>query len=160
MLVRNILPLKKESSVPGKYDIYPSFKIRENRISEGYASLAREICRHRIIKIDGFSGVFFDDFKQKIDFFLTYSGFKAAWHYTGRFMNDPGKILDLTKPFSGAMILSLAPGVQCLSGISSKRNSPGTMICENDNEITIFYGPGAFLTGLPGLLIIYRYPEE
>lgn len=160
MFVRNILPMKKESSVRGEYDIYPSFKIRENLISEGYESLAQEICRHWIIKIDGFSGVFFDDFKLKIDFFLTSAGYKAVWYDTGRFMNDPEKILNLTKPFSGDNDPLF--GTRCTLPLKDffKKEFPGNLICENDNEIIIFYGPGAFLTSLPGLLLYIDIPKN
>jgi mannose-6-phosphate isomerase class I len=75
-------------------------------------------------------------------------------------MNDPEKILALTKPFSGGDDPLF--GTRCtlpLRDFFSEEFS-GNMICENDNEITIFYGPGAFLTGLHGLLIYIDIPKN
>jgi len=160
MFYRNILPPRKEATVPGKYDIYPTFKIRDSLISEGYASLAREICRHRVIKIDGYSGVFFEDFRRKIDFFLNDAGYKTIWHETSRFMKDSETILNLTKPFSGGNDPLF--GTRCTLPLRDffKDESPGNIQYEKDNEIIIFCGQGAFLTGLPGLLLYIDMPKN
>ncbi len=157
---QKILPLIKEYAVPGKYDIYPAFKTKDCIISEGYETLATEISRHRFVKIDGYSGVFFDDFRQRIDSYLKAAGYNAVWHDVARFMKDPENVLDLTKKYSGGKDPLF--GTRCTLSIEDffiekfHENLP----LVTGTDIFIIYGPGAAILGQAGLLVYIDIPKN
>jgi len=61
-----LLPEHKPVHSEGNYDIYPSFKLEENRIFEGYDSLADILLNARTVIIDGYIGVFYDNFRNNL----------------------------------------------------------------------------------------------
>lgn len=157
---QKLLPLLKDSHESGKYDIYPSFNIPDNQIFFGYDSLAREISRYRSVLIDGYSGVFFNDFRKHIDSYLKDHGFNAAWTNTEDFFKDPGTINEFIRPFSGNNDPLF--GKRCsleledFFEIDSLKSIPGSYSC----DIDIIIGPGAFLTGREGLRIYIDIPKN
>lgn len=57
-----LLPLYKNKTETGNYDIYPSFKIDDGKILDGIAALVDEISKYDTITIDGYIGVFWENF--------------------------------------------------------------------------------------------------
>jgi len=95
------LPESKPYSIPGKYDIYPAFKLEDKQINRGFDALTELILKHRNVIIDGYIGVFFDDFSEKLDQKLKSRRIKTSWKMTGDFMKDPDAIEKLISPFTG-----------------------------------------------------------
>jgi len=60
-------PAKKVKTKKGKYEIYPTLPIEEGKVFRGYTSLTKSIANEKVIVIDGYSGIFFDDFRNKLE---------------------------------------------------------------------------------------------
>jgi hypothetical protein len=77
-----LLPDVKPVPSEGSYDIYPAFKLEENQISEGFESLAEAILKHKTVIIDGYIGVFYDHYCNKLDEYLKKKGIQTSWKST------------------------------------------------------------------------------
>jgi len=76
---QHLLPETKPLPGAGKYDIYPAHHLDDGQISEGFESLAKYIGKHTCIIIDGYVGVFYDYFREKLDEKLRNTGYKTSW---------------------------------------------------------------------------------
>lgn len=154
------LPLRKEYSGSGKYDIYPSFIIPDNKIFEGYESLAQEICRHKTVIIDGYEGVCFNYFRNRIDALLISKGYSVEWTDISSFLKHPETILALKKPFLGGDDPLF--GTRCTLDLEDFFNSDAlkNITLNQDHDINIIIGPGSYLSGLEGLLIYIDLPKN
>ena len=73
-------PLQKSKLIQNTYDIYPAFDIGDGKILSGFESIVKEIKNEKIIIIDGYIGVLWDEFKanmvthfnKKIKFFFLF----------------------------------------------------------------------------------------
>ena len=155
-----MLPVNKPSLTEGKYDIYPSYKIKDNQIFAGFETLAEKITDHRIIIIDGYSGAFFDLFQQRLDELLKRNCFSASWVNTSRFFKPEAEIRAMTAPFLG--------GDDPLFGKKTTLNLSDFFIAEklkyfqpdNNFDFNIIIGPGASLATWKGLLIYIDIPKN
>ena len=97
---QDIAPLNHNATNDGAYDIYPSHKTNKS-ISMGFSELALEIINHKNIAIDGYIGVFYDDFKEKLDIEFNKLGKKAYWWDVYSAMKAPEAIDEMLKPYLG-----------------------------------------------------------
>jgi len=75
-----LMPVNKQIPAKGKYDLYPTLRIEDGKIDEGFASLARAVANEKQLIIDGYVGVFFDKFREKLDAEFRKLGKKTQWH--------------------------------------------------------------------------------
>lgn len=155
-----MLPLIKPPPVKGKYDIYPSFRIDDNNVSEGYDSLFKCIRKNRLIIIDGYNGAGFDAFRENLEKILEREGITSSWKNFRDFYLPEKKIREITNPFLGesdplfgtrtSLVLEdlLIPG---------KKES---YIPDPGYDINFVIGPGASLIQQPGLLIYIDIPKN
>src|SRR5665647_1010027 len=142
-----LLPEVKPLSREGNYDIYPSFKMDDNQISEGFELLAELFLDRKQIIIDGYIGVFFDYFREKFDGYLIKHGVKTAWKSTLDFLKPPDFIEKMVSPFLG--------GDDPLFGTRTTLNLEDffdpDLIRESRpdpySDINIIIGPGASFAG-------------
>jgi len=74
-----IIPEKRVPTTQQGYDIYPAFKIK-GTIHHDFNSLAKWITdQKKDVVIDGYSGVYWDQFISKLDQHLTANGQKVNW---------------------------------------------------------------------------------
>jgi mannose-6-phosphate isomerase class I len=154
------LPAVKPAINKGVYDIYPSFKMDENQVNSGFASLAEVLLKHKTIIIDGYIGVYYDQFRESLNSCLNSKGAKTSWHNTSEFLKDPDNISGIVSPFTGdddpvfgyRTTLKLADFFDLirLQGISSDPSS----------DLNIVIGPGATLTGWKGFLVFLDLPKN
>jgi len=154
------LPPAKPFSAPGDYDIYPSFKLQDNQINNGFDSLVEIVMKHRNIIIDGYVGVFFDDFSAKLDQKLKFCGIKTSWKKASELMKDSASIEEMVSPFTGGddpvfgkrTLLSL---IDFFDGDKLKRYRP-----DLEADVNFLVGSGASLAGSYDLLIYLDLPKN
>jgi len=155
-----LMPVSKEVSVKGMYDLYPTLKIEDGKIAEGFESLAQQIAGEKQIIIDGYIGVFFIEFKEKLDAELNKLGKKAAWKSADDALKSEDEINLMIEPFLGGddpifgkrTTLEL---VDLYDDAKFKELKP-----EQDADINIMIGCGAALAGWKGLLIYIDLPKN
>jgi len=155
-----LLPVSKPSLAEGEYDIYPAFRITENKISKGFGALAEIIKNYSRVIIDGYNGVFFDIFQNTLDKILSQNGRRISWINTSSFYKPEQQIREMTAPFLG--------GNDPLFGkISSLKledffieDTITSVEPDTDSDLSILIGPGASLASWEGLLIYIDIPKN
>jgi mannose-6-phosphate isomerase class I len=155
-----ILPGKKPYPSEGDYDIFPSFKLEDNLIFEGFESLAAIIAYHGTVIIDGYIGVFFDNFRECLDKVLKADGIRTSWKNTNDFLKPSEITDDLIFPFlrgddpifGRRTTLNLKDFFN-LSLLKESKPDP-------DADLNIIIGPGASLADWKGFLVYVDLPKN
>lgn len=155
-LLPDIKPLNNE----GRYDIYPSFRLEEDTINEGFLSLASAIAKHKTVTIEGYGGVFFERFRDKLHEELLKLGVRCSWFNSSDYLKSPEIIDEMISPFMGGddplfgkrTTLTLEDFFD-LEKLKEVR--PG-----KDSDLNLVIGPGASFAGWPGLLIYIDIPKN
>jgi mannose-6-phosphate isomerase class I len=155
-----LLPDKKPSPVSGSYDIYPAVKLKDNEIPEGFKALGEIVARQKTVVLDGYGGVFWDLFREKLDKQLKDKGLKTCWKNTSDFLKPAETIDEMISPFLGGddpLFGKRADlDLEHFFDMQSIRNLPQ----HNDADINILIGPGASLSGWKGLLVYIDIPKN
>jgi mannose-6-phosphate isomerase class I len=154
------LPEIKPTSPSGNYDIYPSYNLGDNQIISGFKSLAEVILKNKIVLIDGYVGVFYDQFRVDLDEELKNKGYKISWKKTSDFLKPSVVIEEMVSPFLGGDDPLF--GTRTTLTLADFFDLPGLMGFTPDTsaDINILIGPGAFLSGLIGFHIYLDLPKN
>jgi mannose-6-phosphate isomerase class I len=155
-----LLPVVKPQPAAGKYDIFPSLRINDNQIFCGFESLAEKIKRFRRVTIDGYGGVFFDIFQDRLHKILTNEGFTISWKKSSDFYKPEWQILEMTSQFLG--------GDDPLFGRRTTLKLEDYFIPEmlesvrpeEGSDINILIGPGSSMARWDGPLIYIDIPKN
>jgi mannose-6-phosphate isomerase class I len=154
------MPVSKPIPVNGRYDIYPAFILDDGQIFEGFESLASIVMNHNTVIIDGYTGVFFDQFHEKLENIFKERVLKTSWIETSGFLKVPEIIEEIISPFTG--------GDDPLFGKRTNLNIEDffevpllkKISPDPEADINIIIGPGASLAGWTGLLIYIDLPKN
>jgi mannose-6-phosphate isomerase class I len=157
---QHLLPKIKLQTDPESYDIYPAFKLDNEQISEGFESLAEIISKHRIIILDGYIGVFYDQYHEKLDRYLKIHGKKTSWKNVSDYIKKPYVIEKMVAPFIG--------GDDPIFGKRTNLNLEDFFDLPQINklspdptaDINLIMGPGATLAGWKGFLVYIDLPKN
>ena len=155
-----LIPDTRPSISEGRYDIYPAFKLQDNQIQEGFASLARVLSKHRTVTLEGYAGVFYNEFRENIDEHLKALGLKTSWKDTTDFLKTPEMIDEMISPFMGGDDPLFGKranlDIEDFFDLEALRKfSP-----DPDADINFIIGPGAALSGRKGLLAYIDLPKN
>jgi len=126
----------------------------------GFASLAARLRNENLVMIDGYGGVFFDDFVNDLAAALTDIGISVTTISVESALQDPSAIEALLEPFLGGddplfgtrCTLELSD-LFCPERLAQMRSMP-------DTGLTIIYGPGAFLAPRDGIRWYIDLPKN
>jgi len=155
-----LLPVKSSHEDNGKYDIYPSFKIGEDKIILGLESLSKFIHQEECVIIDGYLGVFYDRITEGLENELSKLGKKVRWHEVSNAMKTEEEIDHLIEPFLGGddPIFGTRAGIN-LRDYFDKDKLAGIKI-DPSTDINILIGTGAALAKWKGVLIYIDLPKN
>ncbi len=155
-----LLPEIKPESHNESYDIYPSFRIDENQILKGFNSIAELFTGYRNIIIDGYTGVFYDDFRKKISKYLNFRGKKLSWQRSLDFLKPAEEIDRMISPYTGGD--DPVFGKKTDLSLEDFFNIPGlkSIKPDQDADISFIIGPGASMAGWKGLLVYIDLPKN
>ncbi len=152
--IHNFLP-------EGKYDIYPGFPLPNGKIFSGFESLAKQIIKSgRNIVIDGYGGIFWQDFRDKLNGELEKFGQIATWQNVESAMFPPSKIKEIINPFLGGT--DPVFGKRYTGGIEDLFDPEKLRKLKPNNQakINILYGCGATLAGWKALVVYLDLPKN
>jgi mannose-6-phosphate isomerase class I len=157
---QHLMPYHKPQNTKEGYDIYPAFAIQDNRISDDLEQLANIISTHRLVIIDGYHGVSFHEYQEKLDKLFRTKRLRVKWYPTFDYLKPESQIIELCKPFAGGVdpvfgkrtTLDLEDffRIEELNSIEPDENS----------EINVVIGPGASLCKWEGLTIYIDIPKN
>jgi mannose-6-phosphate isomerase class I len=143
----------------GEYDIYPSYPLDDNLICRGFHKLALALAQQATIIIDGYAGVFFDDFRERLSKALNQTGRKIIFTRTQEYMKSAEEIESLVSPFLGGEDpLFGKRALIALRDLFIDRLPEAHP--DSENNIKILIGPGASLFGWTGLLMYIDLPKN
>jgi len=155
-----LMPFHKNGDIKSEYDIYPSLKLEEGQISTDLNLLVEKLCSQRTVVIDGYVGVFFEQFRVQLDAALQTSGKIANWVNVEVALKSEKMIDRLISPFMGEddSIFGTRAAIELkdyfeLSELENLKQKP-------EAELNIIYGPGAQLAGWKGLLLYIDLPKN
>jgi mannose-6-phosphate isomerase class I len=155
-----LMPAKKGKAEKGVYDIYPTLKIAEGKILPGYGTLAKALVNEKVIVIDGYVGVFFDDFMKNLDAEFSRLGKKAAWYSVDEALKDEEEIDQMLLPFLGGDDPLFGTRASLDLGDFYNRKKLEGITPDSSADISVVIGPGASLAGWNGKLIYIDLPKN
>jgi mannose-6-phosphate isomerase class I len=157
---QHLLPEVKPIPTEGKYDIYPSYKLGDNQIYSGFDSLAEAISEYRVVILDGYIGVFYDRFREKLDESLKKRGLKTSWLNASDFLKHPDIIEEIVSPFMGGDDPLFGKRTSLLLEDFYDLHLLKELKPDPEADINLIIGPGASLTGWHGLLLYLDIPKN
>jgi mannose-6-phosphate isomerase class I len=157
---QHLLPDLKSSSGKRGYDIYPSLRLDDNLIFDGFQSLAELFIKHRQIIIEGYVGVFYARFREKLDEYFISNGISTNWVNASDYLKSPSGIEKMIAPYLG--------DDDPLFGKRTDLNPedffdmPKLRSVKPDTEadLNIIIGPGAALSGWAGFVVYIDLPKN
>lgn len=155
-----LMPFEKNEKIASGYDIYPSLKLEEGQISHDLKALAEKIALQKVVMIDGYSGVFYECFREQLDAELKMLGINAHWVNTEGAFKQEEEINKMIAPFMGPedSIFGTRATIGLIDYFDSDKLQ---LLLQNPtSQTTIVYGPGAQFCGGNGLLIYIDLPKN
>jgi len=154
-----LLPLYKEEPAPDGYDIYPVYPLTSGAMASGYADLAMDLAPHRLVLIDGYAGIFWDEFRAGLSNEFRKLGLKANWILTSDYFKPEEQINRMTEPFLGGD----DPIFGYRSDLELKDwfDFPGDIgTADPARAMTLILGSGAFLFSPAGYRVYVDLPKN
>ncbi len=155
-----IMPAKKEEVKEGEYDIYPTIRLEEGKIGIGYESLAKSLSGEKVLIIDGYLGVFFDDFSKKLNAEFARLGKKVAWFSVDKALKEEAEIDRMDTPFLGGDDPLFGTRTSLVLSDFYDANKLFQIQPDLKADISVIIGPGASLAGWKGQLIYIDLPKN
>lgn len=157
---QHLMPVRKSSKREDGYDIYPAFEIPGNRISDDLNQLASLIAGNRFVIIDGYQGVFFEEYRESLDRVLVAMGKNVRWHTSGDYLKGESQILEMCEPYAGGDDPVFGKRTELHLKDFFRMNELRSIKPDRNSDIDIVVGPGASLCGWKGLLIYFDIPKN
>ena len=155
-----LLPEVRPVHIEGSYDIYPAFRLNDNQISAGFESLADVVLNYKTVVFDGYVGVLYDQFREKLDECFKNRGIKTSWKNTSDYLKHPDIIREMVSPFNAGDDPVFGKrtdlNLEDFFDITSLKN----LLPDPATDINLIIGPGASLAGWEGLLIYIDIPKN
>jgi mannose-6-phosphate isomerase class I len=155
-----IMPLRKNEEAIGKYDIYPGFRIAEGKIFPGFNTLAEALVNEKVLVIDGYAGVFFDDFRINLGAALSRLGKSTAWFSVEQALKDETEINRLTTPYLGGDDPLFGTRTDLKIEDFFHKDKLKQLHPDTTADISVIYGPGATVSGWKGKLVYIDLPKN
>ena len=155
-----LMPSSRPPTPSGHYDLYPAFPLEPGLIELGFEALASRLEAHSQITIDGFIGVFWADFRERLKTVLDARGLRVAWHDVGRARRDPTEIEALVEPFLGGDDPLF--GTRFTGSLKDFFDPARLEALKPDlnADLNVISGCGAALAGWEGLLVYVDLPKN
>ena len=157
-----LMPIKLEQDRPINciYNIYPVCSLGENKIFNGYGSLALWIIEQKTVIIDGYTGVFWDKIQSALLQHMTNAGLKVNWINTAHYLKPKSEIETMVKPFLGEP--DSVWGTRCLLELKDlyEMELLTARLPDDQCDINILFGPAASLVNWDAPIIYIDLPKN
>ncbi len=156
---QHLLPVSKEE-IKKEYDIYPTHDLGEGKIASDYASLAKKMSEHKTAIVDGYVGVRFDIFRERLDREFASMGITPVWWDVSAAMKPEAEIDSLVSPWLGGDDPIF--GFRTPLTLGDLFDSEALALIKPDPtaRLNIICGEGAALTGRDGFVVYIDIPKN
>jgi mannose-6-phosphate isomerase class I len=155
-----LMPAKKEKTAIGEYDIYPTLRLEAGKIGIGFEGLAKTIANEKILIIDGYIGVFFDDFSKKLDAEFARLGKNVAWFSMEKALKEEAEIDRMIAPFLGGNDPLFGTRTNLVLSDFYDAGKLAQIQPDLKADISVIIGQGASLAGWKGKLLYIDLPKN
>lgn len=150
----------KTKGTKGKYDIYPTHLLDDGKIEKGFDGLAEKLAQHHTILIDGFIGVFFEDFRKNLKEYFSRKKLKVHWVNVAGALKSEAEIEKMIAPFLGGNdpLFGTRTTLNLIDFFN--REKLKSLVLDETADLNIVYGIGAQLTRFDGLLVYIDLPKN
>ncbi len=157
---QHLMPSTRQETAPGHYNIYPAWSLGQGQIQMGFAVLARQLAGAGQVILDGYPGVLWEDFRERLSDALHGLGVRANWVAMTGALKTPQAIDALLAPFLGGddPIFGFR-----YPGSLADFYHPEALAALQPNPqsgLNIVYGCGAALAGWQGTLVYVDVPKN
>jgi len=153
-------PLALPSSCTSGYQLYPSSTVSEGSIGARFVAIAEHLAGEAVIRIDGFSGVYWEPFRCQLKEAFKRLGIESTWVDVTEALREPAAIESMVEPFLGGddplfgkqFIGTLADFFDLQQLAELETSARG--------ECTVYFGYGAALLQCPGPLVYVDLPKN
>lgn len=155
-----LLPVSKAEAKKGEYDIYPTLKLEAGKILTGFQELAAFLADKKMVAIDGYAGVFFNEIRNRLEQELSSLGKSVNFISTADAFKTPGEIEQLIAPFLGGddPLFGTRTTLKIKDFFQNEKLGHPPLIPHVD--INIVLGPGAALMADNALLVYVDLPKN
>lgn len=155
-----LMPAEKQKENIGRYGLFPTHSVGENKIQTDFESLAKEIRYNKTIIIDGYLGVFYENIKDQLQKEFDKLGLKINWIDSATALKTEAEIDKLIAPFLGGddPIFGTRTSLDLSDFFQTEKLNNFEL--KEDADINIIYGVGANLSDLEGTLIYIDLPKN
>ncbi len=145
---------------PAAYNIYPAHDLGAGAIEGGFPALAQRLAGAVQVTIDGYPGVLWADFRDRLDAALGALGVRARWHDVAAALQPPAAIDTLIAPFLGGDDPIF--GTRFTGSLADffDATALGALRSDPQASLNILYGCGAALAGWAGTLVYVDVPKN
>ncbi len=154
-----LLPLTSNESNPIGYTVFPSYRTAK-KIYTGFDSLAESISNEKLVVIDGYGGVLWENLREQLHFYLVQKNKKIFWYDINTCLKTPEEI----EPMISDSLNGDDPvfGKKYCGGLSDFFDAHKLSMIDPDSDIDlcIIYGTGAALANWKGTLVYIDVPKN
>ncbi|HEY8783979.1 MAG TPA: class I mannose-6-phosphate isomerase [Mucilaginibacter sp.] len=159
---QSLMPCRLNNDKPtnGAYNIYPVTPLGDNKIFNGYASLARWIIQQKTVVLDGYEGVFWNRMEEALTIEIAKAGLTVNCINTSAYLKPEIEVEALVRPFLG--MPDAVWGTRCTLELKDlyQVDLLAAQLPDADYEINIMIGTGASLANWDASLIYIDLPKN
>ncbi len=153
-----LMPVRIQKERHQGYDVFPWHSLGDGKIHTGFGSLAERITGEKLVCIDGFAGVFWQNIEAALEEELLNRGLKVRWVHMTDFLKPEPAIEDMVRPFLGTP--GSVWGTRTTLSLSDFYQFNDPPAAAENADITIVIGPGAALLYKDAFLIYIDLPKN
>lgn len=157
---QHLIPLNKPETLPGKYDIYPAFSMGPGKILEGFDQLAEVLTGHKSIVVDGYIGVDWPEFTEKLGKALNRRGMAVSFSCIDAALKPLPEIMEMTGPFMGDDGSIFGKKYSGKLDDFFEQDKLSRIKPADNGGMNILYGSGAALADWEGPLLYIDLPKN
>ncbi|MEX2093424.1 MAG: class I mannose-6-phosphate isomerase [Pirellulales bacterium] len=153
-------PAEQRSASDDTYTLYPAFPLKPGAVGMGFDALAKELTECRAARIDGYVGVFWEQFRQQLQKALARLDVHATWIDVSQAQKAAADIESFAEPFLGGddPLFGTRFDGRLIDLFDANRLT--ALEPDAEAETTILYGCGAALAEWNGPLVYVDLPKN
>lgn len=152
---QHLAPFQHQPTESGQYDVYPAFGLGDGKISVGFEALAQHLASYSRVVIDGYVGVFWDEFREKLTAAFAEHNITSSWSDVADAMLPEAEINAVVEPFLGGDDPIFGTRFTGTLADFFETDKLSAIQPSADAQLSIVYGCGAALANWDDALLVY-----